>query len=150
MEKKQQYQINFSAPNLVNVCVDKTCDGEMSGKLYHCYAKDAIPFSNVVELIRIVDQLFDSISYPQASTKARSFIEAEEQPRQQRPEKVVRNEELVQYRGALGTFMVFVKFRQNSTWQGEMVWMEQEEKKFFSNTLDLIKLVDYALAVSGT
>lgn len=148
MENRQQYPINISAPNLVNVCVDQICNGEMVGRLYHCYKKDASEFSNVVELVKKVEQLFDRISFPQASTQSRSFVESSSVSGRGCLEKVVEQEEVVQHRGKCGSFLVCVQFRQNATWQGNLFWAEKGMKKEFSNTLDFIKMMDQALAVT--
>lgn len=144
MEKKElRRQINLSAPNLINICVDEKQNGELSGRLYHCYNREAVVFSNVVELVRNIEDFFDSISFPQASTKSRSFIETPGSVVQNSNMEKVRNQEdIIQHVGNLGTFVTYVKFRQNSTWQGEMYWMEKEMKNNFTNVLDFIKLID--------
>ena len=41
-----------------------------------------------------------------------------------------------------GTFLLNIYDRQNSTWQGELFWMERGEKQNFSSTLDLINIID--------
>lgn len=146
MEKKNHFQINISMPNLINICVDEKAHGEICGRVYHCYSKEAMPFENVVELLRKMEELFDRICFPQASTKSRSFLETEALARTQRPEKVISQEDVIQYRGMLGSFVTCVRFRQNSTWQGEMFWMEKEIKRQFVNTLDFIKMLDSAIA----
>lgn len=141
---KQKSQINISAPNLVTVCVDEEKDGEMSGRLYHCYTKEAQRFSNVVQLLRKMEELFDALSFPQASTETRSFV-AQEMPKPVILEKFTEQRELLTYRGEAGTFVIWVRFRQNSAWQGELFWMEQEKKEAFFSTLEFIKLVSNAL-----
>ena len=146
MEERLLSQVRISAPNLVNICVDDIKQGEMSGRLYHCYTQQEILFSNVVELLRHVEALYDSIAFPQASTKARTFGKPEESKRVERPEKIISQEEFIEYRGVIGTFLLFVKFRQNATWQGEVYWVEQDKKNFFSNMLDFVKIVDGAIA----
>ena len=147
MENKKQPQINISMPNLINICVDEKNNGEFSGRLYHCYGKEAEPFHNVVELLRKVEDLFDRICFPQASTKTRCFREAESiGHRIVRPEKLVEQTKVIEYRGNLGSFVTCVQFRQNSTWQGEVFWMEKGAKRRFANTLDFIKTLDSALA----
>lgn len=145
MNNIEQYAINISAPNLLNVCVDQMKDGELSGRLYHCYRESAFELTNIVELLKEAEQLFDKISYPQASTRTRSFVENGTTLQTVRPDKVKEQRELFEHRGECGSFMVFVKFRQNSTWQGEMVWLEKNEKRRFSNTLDFVKIIDYTL-----
>ena len=146
MENKRQPQINISMPNLINICVDEKTHGEFSGRLYHCYEKEAEPFYNVVELLRKIEDLFDRICFPQASTKTRCFREEEPTGRIVRPEKLVEQTKVIEYRGNLGSFVTCVQFRQNSTWQGEVFWMEKGAKRRFANTLDFIKTLDSALA----
>lgn len=147
MENKKQPQINISMPNLVNICVDEREHGEISGRIYHCYDKEAVPFYNIVELLRKIEDLYDRICFPQASTKTRSFKETETAGRIVRPEKVVMQQDVIRYRGTIGSFVTCVKFRQNSTWQGELFWMEKGIKRQFANTLDFIKILDSALAM---
>lgn len=146
MENKKQTQINISMPNLINICVNERMHGEISGEIYHCYEKEPMLFSNVVEMLRKIEDLFDRICFPQASTKTRSFYETPPAGRTIRPEKVVMQQDVIQYRGTVGSFVTCVKFRQNSTWQGELFWMEKGIKRQFANTLDFIKILDSALA----
>ena len=44
-----------------------------------------------------------------------------------------------------GTFIVNVMFRENATWQGEVVWADEKKKQYFRSALELIKLMDSAL-----
>lgn len=137
-----QFKINLSPPNLLNICVDCTDDGEIRGRVYHCYKKEAVSFANVVELIKIAEYLFEDIGYPQASTKSRSFGEKQEAYHSPCVEKVVEQKELLQHRGKKGTFITHVQYRQRSTWQGELSWIEKEESYRFHNSLEFIKLID--------
>lgn len=147
MEQNQQYRRNISAPNLLNICVDCNLNGEVKGRVYHCYKLQPVEFSNVIELVREAEQFFDDIAFPQASTKTRSLVEKNDKTIMQvrRPEKVVASEAVAQNRGELASFLTNVRFRQNSTWQGEALWLEQEKTIRFSNILDLIKEIDLAL-----
>jgi len=45
-----------------------------------------------------------------------------------------------------GTFEISVKFTQNSTWQGEIHWVEKNQKQNFRSALEMLKLMDEALA----
>lgn len=144
MEYKQQAHINISSPNLVNICVDKTENGELSGRVYHCYRKGPEEFVNLMHLINQMDAFFDCISFPQASTKPRYFVKHEAAP-MPKPQKVQEQKEIIRYTGILATFVTCVKFRQNSAWQGELFWVEQGETYRFFSTLEFIKQVDWAL-----
>ena len=56
-------QQNFQrSPNLISICVDEIRNGELSGRLYHCYSEEACPFSNVAHLIELAENLFDQNS----------------------------------------------------------------------------------------
>lgn len=44
-----------------------------------------------------------------------------------------------------GTFIVNVMFRENATWQGEVVWADEKKKQYFRSALELIKMIDGAL-----
>ena len=104
-------------------------------------------FSNIIELLREAEKLFDDISFPQASTKTRSLVEKthEQSTQIHRLELVVDRESVVNHSGRIGTFITSVRFRQNSTWQGEFFWVERKVAQRFTNTLDFIKQIDVAL-----
>lgn len=139
------FRINISPPNLINVCVDERLEGEICGRIYHCYSEQAVPFTSIVELITISEKLFEDIGYPQASTKTRTFEEKTEIQSLPKLEKKVAQQELIQQRGKMGTFLLYVQFRQRSTWQGELSWMEKEEHIKFRNSLEFIKAIDQAI-----
>lgn len=44
-----------------------------------------------------------------------------------------------------GTFIVKILGRQNSTWQGNITWVEEQQTKNFRSALELLKLIDGAL-----
>ena len=48
-----------------------------------------------------------------------------------------------------GTFEISVKFMQNSTWQGQIHWIEKNQKQSFRSALEMLKLMDEALANSS-
>jgi len=48
-------------------------------------------------------------------------------------------------RGEQETFDVKILFRQNASWQGSVVWLEQKQEQSFRSVLELILLFDSAL-----
>ena len=50
--------------------------------------------------------------------------------------------------GKKGTFVVHVQYLKNSTWQGEIVWAEKNESLKFRSALELLKIMDSALATT--
>lgn len=147
-----QYRINTAAPNLVTICIDQIWDGEYSGRLYHKYKNQAVPFQESGQMIFLLDRFYDEINYPQASTRYRSFQkrkrnDTEDVPSRERQEPipVMSAEEVLKPHGAEATFVLHVQFRQNSTWQGTLVWVEEAAEESFSSVLELLKLLDGAL-----
>ena len=96
-----------------------------------------------------MEALFDGIAFPQASTRSRSFRKqpAAEVPYniEKRPECRTDEEQLTGQRGRLATLLIQVGYRQNSTWEGEALWLEQNEKKEFRNELELLQRLELAL-----
>lgn len=48
-------------------------------------------------------------------------------------------------RSTKGTFEIAVKFTQNSTWQGQIHWVEKNQKQNFRSALEMLRLMDEAL-----
>lgn len=137
-------QIALHAPNLVNVCIDGKKDGVYYGRLYHCFSKEAWKFENIVQMIELMETLYNSINYPQASTEARNFDDGKT-VELLNLKKLNEQKEIVLNRGTEGTFLIHVQYRQNSSWQGQVEWLEKSVMKKFSSELDLIKLITAAI-----
>ena len=139
--RRQNFQ---SSPNLISICVDEIRNGELSGRLYHCYSEEACPFSNAVRLIELAENLFDQIKFPQASTQMRTFTNSGQKAAKSTERKKTA-EDLEQEHGKKGTILLYVQYRQRSTWQGIVRWVEGDrEWKFFSE-LELFKIINQAI-----
>lgn len=60
------------------------------------------------------------------------------------------DEDLLSRHGDLGSFIVRVQHRQNSSWQGTLTWMEQDKTVHFRSIWEMIKLVESALNENGS
>lgn len=47
------------------------------------------------------------------------------------------------------TFVVHVVSQENSTWQGQVTWLDEKETRSFRSMLELIKLMDAAMEQKG-
>lgn len=147
-------RIYLSGPSGVVVCFDRSADGQRRGRFYHAFQREPVEFSGL-ELIYKMEAFFDQIGHPFAGTNERGFHTTKrmQQPPVYPKEKMVRvmkNEELLERHGDLATFVVQVKHRQNSTWQGRVQWMERGESVNFRSALELLKVIDGALDEIGT
>ncbi len=47
------------------------------------------------------------------------------------------------------TFIVKIEYCQHETWQGQVIWAEEEKTQRFRSALELIKLMDEAMAAGA-
>lgn len=143
--------IEKSLPNMVMVCVDGVENGDIYGRYFHRYKKEETFFLNSAMLFSEVEQFYDIIGYPQAAMRTRNFIEREREkvPAKEHMAVISDGQALIQLRGNLATFLVGVTSRQNASWQGDVVWMEQKIRKHFCSDMDLMVFVDEAVKKSG-
>lgn len=144
----QDIKVNTSAPNLVSVCVDRQEGGNISGRMYHKYQEEAVPFRTLTDLLWEMERLFDAICFPQASTHTRSF-KPDKTSKKEEMEPVSDTNKLLAQPGDLATFVIHVRYRQNATWQGEVVWADTNKRCGFRSALELLKLMDSALEETG-
>lgn len=136
----------IGAPNGVVLCVNKAHRGELKGLMYHGYSEDPAAFENVGEMIFHMEALYDYLHFPHPGTNERSFFEFK-QPEQLREERkrIMSDEKLLQKHGDIGTFIVRVQHRQNSSWQGRITWMENDKTIHFRSIWEMIKLIESAV-----
>ena len=146
MERSQWY---IGAPNGVVLCVDGMSDGQPKGTFYHAYSREGSGFWSLEQLLSLLERFYDWINYPFPGTDDRTFINAgaDQTPRGSLAErtKIMKDEELLSRHGELGTFIIRVQQRQNSSWQGRITWMDQDKTVYFRSIWEMIKLVDGAL-----
>lgn len=137
--------INPSSPNIVCICIDAIVDGNTQGKFYNCYSKGPVYFNDICELVLKIENFFDDIKFPESATKLRSFLKNETETVGKGLEKHMTPKEVTEQKGSQATFVVHVQYRQNSTWQGNVIWADRNITKNFRSALELIKLMDQAL-----
>lgn len=140
------YSINTSAPNLTVVCIDS--HHPMAGRVYHYYTRTPQSVDSMYGVVDFIDNLCDKIDYPQQSTRLRLFSPQREDVKKEKTretEKVATKSELLNQKGDMGTFVIHVQYRQNSTWQGQVTWVDKEQTQNFRSVLELLKLMDSAL-----
>lgn len=137
------------APNLICICVNKAVKGDYSGLLWNQYQDEPREYHSSIELIKIMDNWYDEWKFPQCSTSCRQFRKKSEKDNIQTgktgEELQMDARRIQKKKGDQETFIVRVKYRQNATWQGEVIWAEREEKEYFRSALELLKLIDSAL-----
>ncbi len=140
----------IGSPNGVVICLDRMCGARITGRMYHRYSERANPFFSEEQIVFMMEELFDRLQFPHPSTESRSFSEEKKAaPFAASQERVMKDSELLSKRGDLGSFIVRVQHRQNSSWQGTLTWMEQEQTVHFRSIWEMIKLIESAINSSG-
>lgn len=133
------------APNLVSVCIDRKTENDISGRMYHLYCREPIPFLSAGELMIQMERLYDALNFPQAAMAGRHFRPSRAGQINKETDRCQRVEDMEQYKGEIATFVVHVQYRQNATWQGKVVWADEQRECNFRSALELIKLMDSAM-----
>ena len=143
MEKTECY---LGTPNGVVLCIDRMEDEKARGRFYHSYSREATEIQSMDELPFLMEELYDFLRFPLATTGRRTFGEGQRQgglPGERT--KIMRDDEVLSKHGDLGTFIIRVQHRQNSSWQGRITWMEKNKTVYFRSVWEMIKLVAGAL-----
>ena len=144
-ENRSQWYIG--APNGIILCINEKKGRELSGLLYHSYSLEPAGFRNIEEMTKIMERLYDELQYPHIGNNQRSFVQADQTyPKTtQERNRIMSDEKLLSKHGDIGTFIVRVQHRQNSSWQGRLTWMEQNQTLNFRSIWEMIKLIESAM-----
>ena len=137
--------IQMFSPNIICNCVDKYETTGISGKLYHSYSKEPYRYKDINEMLLKMDEFYEQIRFPMASTESRSFSKCKANKIGKEMMVMKEDDNLLDKRGDKSTFVIQVQYRQNATWQGKIVWIEEDRTQYFRSALELIKIMDSAL-----
>lgn len=121
------------------VCIIKIYsydDKNPRGILQNPNLEEEVRFDSVTQLLFAMDTLFDDIGNPRRTMSPRGFVKELPALKDTEPMKAGR---------PLATFRVDVMFRQNASWQGNMIWMERKQESQFRSVLELVMILDGVL-----
>jgi len=130
----------------VKVTISSYVDGEINGQLSNAYDKKIYKFSSMWNMISIMDTVFDEYAFPQASHKIRSFTgreSADDMGKKVSPVEASENGNAAIHSRA--NFIIHVFYRQNATWQGEILWVEGKQEQKFRSVLEMLRLMGSVL-----
>lgn len=143
---KEQLSVYTGISNSIVLAVDDKDIRGIQGRVYHAYSEEAIPIACFEEVIRIAENLFNDLGYPQMTTSDRDFWgNSYSYRKKEEMVRVMDDKTLFEQRGDLGTFTIRVQHRQHSSWQGKVTWMENNETVCFRSALELMKMIDNVL-----
>lgn len=127
----------------VRISIDSFTNHVLSGKVFNAYFDTEFTFENEMELLKKLEGLFDTLSFPQRFQEYRHFgkIVHSQKPPMERKRKTMSDMQ----GGGKATFVVHVQFRRNATWQGTIQWVDGKKRQTFRSTLEMIRLMDEAM-----
>lgn len=138
----------IGSPAGIVLCVDQYKERKTIGKFYHAYSREGVVINSMENLLFSMEHFFDELGFPFPSTNQRTFLKGHENNEKRgRMVKVMRDEELLKKHGDIGTFIIRVQHRQNSSWQGLVTWMEENKTVSFRSALELIKIIDEVVSI---
>lgn len=136
----------IGTPNGIVLCVDRKDRGSIEGKLYHGYSREGILFKGYEDIIKTAEKLFNALGFPYMGTGDRDIEgRTHSYTKKEGMTRVLKDEEMLEKHGDMGTFVIRVQHRQHSSWQGRVTYLEKDESVYFRSALELIKIIDGAL-----
>lgn len=137
-------EVVTTVPNGRMTCfvnVDSYENKQLAGTIYSPHYKYSRAYSSMVELILLMEELFNDVMPPKSWDRLRTFSgEPEASHLWDAKDKVQVDEG-----GKLSTFKIDVLFRQRASWQGVICWLENNHEECFRSVLELIELLDSAV-----
>lgn len=134
-----QDRIRGEASRTTMICVDSYEQGVLNGRFYNYGQEDeGCSFHSLTQLIVGMEHILDSANYPQSFTAVRSFSPISEPKLESPADGAIK-------KGKAATFVVKILFRQHTSWQGTITWMEEKCEQTFRSVLELILLMNSAL-----
>ncbi len=120
------------------VKITSYADRQLRGTLCNPFFEHEMRFDNAIQFLVIMEELLNSLGYPQQAMERRTF----------RAAKPVCELDACcdTCAPALATFRLNILFRQSASWQGQLVWVEEKCETQFRSVLELIMLMDNVLS----
>lgn len=115
---------------------------QITGILINPFFPHAMYFDNIIQFLFLIDEMLDSLNWPQESMECRLFASGDTEFT---PSDQYSQEELNSIR-PIAAFKINVLFRQNASWQGSVIWLDSSVESPFRSVLELIMLLDSVLS----
>lgn len=118
----------------------------MQGLISNPFFEKEMVFENVMQLITMIERVSDSLFFPQKAMQLRQFSDTE--PSTIEDDTAFDFAATVDFSNQypIATFELEIIFRQNASWQGNIVYAEQNLTSSFRSVLELLNLMDSVLS----
>jgi len=128
--------------------VSRPEEGGIRGVLFSKYLESPYVFIDFFQMIHKMEEIFDTNGFPQAFLSPRTFKGGKSGIKKINVERNdTMNQDInIETDAKKCTFEITVRFRQNATWQGQILWADKNVKQNFRSVLEMLKLMDEALS----
>ena len=137
--------------------IRKTDDGNIYGELNCKFFDEPFTFTNLMNMIEMMETTFDTKGYPERQFLPREFGNSRRRLRRNEidlsahvKEQNIKDAAVVTVQegtdGKVCTFEILVRYRHNAEWQGTVRWIEIDVVKRFSSIVELVRNIDIALS----
>lgn len=130
--------------NIMTVKIVSYEDSLIKGILSCSQTESDIEFTGAIPLLLKMEQIMDQSNSPQRGEEPRNF--GEDLRKVPFADTAAGGRNTSERKQAVATFQINVMFRQNATWQGRLLWVDENMEASFRSVLELIRLLDSALA----
>ncbi len=120
------------------IYIDSYENGNPVGHYYNPCKDEMSYFRSLIQFLERIEECLDAEDMPQAYQSMRTFSKGQ---RGFWRDDCEENLSL----GKMATFEIRILFRRNSSWQGELIWLEGGCRESFRSVLELIFLMNSAL-----
>ncbi len=128
--------------NITYVCVDEIDKHNLTGRIYHKSLMEKKPFYGIEQIFLEMEAIFDATNLPEAAEKRRTFKKLPNTESIMSTD--LSNEGEPVKKGEAATFIIYVQYRQNATWQGKLTWIEKNKTQSFRSDIEFINLISSA------
>lgn len=133
--------MKFNYGNAVfRLCIDRDCSGIVAG----LRLREAIPFSDMLDLVMKLEQIMDAQDYPRAFQSKRTFssVAPIELPFALEDDEMMAQAVVDSHKGESATLLLHVITRQNSSWQGTVKCAVTGREEKFESVLKFFEVVN--------
>ena len=120
-------------------------DGSREVTLVSQYLEQPFICSDLVELIGKMNVIFDDKRFPQSYTTPRSFGFTRTDFPKSEERRTATMPSSTESGNMKCSFEINVMYRQNATWQGNILWLEKNKRQNFRSALEMIGLMNEAV-----
>ena len=139
--------MNLSSIPFYEVCIDDSSAENIAGRMYCGVKPEGVPFVGVEKLVFEMESIMDRIKFPEAAIEKRSFAGKSKMVKLPLQAILESQKEMKKFNpdiqsGKKATLIAQIQFRQNSTWQGFVKWVEGNETYKFESELEFIQILE--------